>query len=258
MTIDIDNTYDVSISGNITALNGAVELDALQKDSQLVRVAGTWIATVSFQLTTDGTNWFPALAVNLSTGEVVSSTTVNGNFVILSAGCKSVRAIATLFTSGTVNIAVEGSTSSQYYGAISTNAASFLATSTQGPANTIANAWPVKITDGSDQAVVTATGDLTVSDGLSNGGVFGNLLMATANTAYEAKVGVSRLTNRKSLMITALDNMFWGYANTVTTANGMPLYKNQSVIFNIDADSSFQVWLVSATSSANARIAEST
>lgn len=92
---------------------------------------------------------------------------------------------------------------------------------------------------------------------MKNGGVHGTLTLTTLNTAYEAKVGASRLTGRKSLVIVAQDNMFWGYDNTVTTSNGIPLLKNQSVIFDVDPDSTFQVWLVASASSKTAKIAES-
>jgi hypothetical protein len=103
----------------------------------------------------------------------------------------------------------------------------------------------------------TATGDLTVTDGLSDGGATGNLNLVTANTSYEAKVSSSRLPNRKLLTIMAFDNdMFWGFNNSVTTGNGFLLYKGQTISFSIDANSSFQIWLVCAVSNTNARIVE--
>lgn len=103
----------------------------------------------------------------------------------------------------------------------------------------------------------SANGDLTTVDGLRNGGVFGTLSIPTANTAVEAKVGGSRLVNRKSLVIIPQDDMFWGYDNTVTISNGMPIKKDQVLIFSIDANSTFQVWLVASANSKNAKIAES-
>lgn len=103
----------------------------------------------------------------------------------------------------------------------------------------------------------SSNGDLTTVDGLRNGGTQGNLNLVTGGTAYEAKVGVSALVNRKSLMITALDDMYWGYDNTVTTSTGTPIYKNQQIIFSIDPNSTFSVWLVASTNNKNARITES-
>jgi hypothetical protein len=115
-----------------------------------------------------------------------------------------------------------------------------------------------KLTDGTNTVLVTPLGDLEVSDGLSNGGVNGNLVLTTANTAYEAKVGASRLTNRKSLTIQAVDfDVYWGYSSGVTVANGTLLNKGQFIVFACDPNSTFQVWLVCANSSKNVRIAES-
>ena len=131
-------------------------------------------------------------------------------------------------------------------------------TANQGAPNTDANAWPSKITDGTDTAKITTNSDLSVSDGLRDGGVYGALTLTTGGTTYEAKVGGSRLANRKCLTITAMDDMYWGYSSSVTTSNGTPLYKNQQIIFSIDPDSTFQVWLVASSSSKSARISEST
>lgn len=114
---------------------------------------------------------------------------------------------------------------------------------------------------GVEQTPVASTtlGDLEVVDGLKSGGVNGNLNLVTGNTAYEAKVGASRLSSRKSLMVTAFDNdMYWGYSNTVTTSSGHPLLKGQTIVFAVDPNaSSFQVWLVCVPNNKNARITES-
>ena len=316
MGIEDDSQYDVSITGSLTALNSALELDPIQKDSQLIAITGTWVGTVSFQISVDGTNWVAATVVNVGSGAVISSTTANGTFVMMTAGCKVARVIMTAYGSGTALVANEGSTFSQYIGIISSNPASLLATVTQGTSpwvvsgtvtaaedknygvvgantarsaaqignatgaadfnagatgaqtlrtvanqgapNTAANGWFQRLTDGTDNVAVTANNDLSVSDGLSNGGVNGALTLTTANTAYQAKVGASALVNLKNLTITALDDMFWGYNNTVTTATGSPLYKNQVITFDVDPDSTFQVWLVASANGKTARIAEST
>ncbi len=98
---------------------------------------------------------------------------------------------------------------------------------------------------------------ITVDDGLNSGGVQGQLTLTLANTAYEAKVGVSALSNRKMLIVTALDDMYWGFSNTVTASTGTPVYKNQQITFAINPSSGFQIWLIASTASRIARIAES-
>ena len=119
----------------------------------------------------------------------------------------------------------------------------------------------VNITDSTDatkQAKVSTSGDVSVSDGIHSGGVNGSLSLTTANTAYEAKVGGSRLSNRKTLTIMSEDtDLYWGYSNSVTTSNGTKIYKNQFATFELDPnDSSVQIWIVSASNSKTARITE--
>lgn len=116
-----------------------------------------------------------------------------------------------------------------------------------------------KITDGTDTVEISsAYGEQKIVDGLRNGGVHGNLLLVTAGTAYEAKVGGSRLSDRKLLTIRAIDNgTYWGYDNTVTTTSGTPLDSGQFISWEIDPDSNFQVWLVNSTNNRNVRITES-
>lgn len=121
----------------------------------------------------------------------------------------------------------------------------------------VSDALKTIVSDGTDNAAIATNGDLKVVDGLKNGGVQGSLTLTTGGTAYEAKVGGSRLANRKLLTITAEDDMFWGYDNTVTTSNGTPLKKNQQIAFSIDPDSTFQVWVVASGNNKSARITES-
>lgn len=130
-------------------------------------------------------------------------------------------------------------------------------TANQGTANTAANAWPTKITDGTDIALVTTSGEQRVVDGLNNGGVYGTVSLPTANTAVEMKVGGARLANRKFLQIYCNNNgLFWGLDNSVTTSNGTPLVNQQVISFAINPDSSFQVWLVGSTNTKSVQVTE--
>lgn len=127
----------------------------------------------------------------------------------------------------------------------------------QGTANSVANSWPIKVTDGTDTGGVTTNGDQKVADGVRNGGVYGALNIPTANTAVEAKVGASRLTNRKSLIISIENNgVFWGLDNTVTTTSGVPTANGQVLTFSPDPDSTFQVWLVGSANNKNVHVVE--
>lgn len=106
--VTFNPNYDVPITGTITALNGTVALDLLQKDIQSVSILGTWVATLIFEGSNDGTNWFTLPAIDVSTNSIVFSTTVNGNYLLPSGGLSQTRVKASAFTSGTVNVANEG------------------------------------------------------------------------------------------------------------------------------------------------------
>lgn len=100
----------------------------------------------------------------------------------------------------------------------------------------------------------SANGDLQVSDVADNAGVFGAITVTT--TAIEAKVGASNLANRKNL--TLYNNggatIYFGYANTVTTSTGTPLFKEQTVSFAIGPNLS--VWLIASGGSRDVRVTE--
>lgn len=119
-------------------------------------------------------------------------------------------------------------------------------------------AWFSRISDGTDTAAVATQGDLKVADGLKSGGVQGQVSVPTVNVPVEAKVGASRLTNRKFLQITANNTgLFYGFDNTVTTTSGTPIANNASVSFSIDSDSTFQVWVVGNGNGKSIQVLES-
>lgn len=241
--VTFNPNYDVPVTGTITALNGVVALDLLQKDIQSVSILGTWTATLIFEGSNDGTNWFTIPAINVSTNAIVFSTAANGNFLVPAGGMSQTRVRASAFTSGTVNIANEGANEGLAQFVFQNNHDSLKGT--------------VKVTDGTDTQGVSTNGDAKVVDGMRNGGVYGALNIPTANTPVEAKVGVSRLSNRKLLMITIENNgIFWGLDNSVTTTSGISTVNGQVLTFAIDPDSTFQVWLVGNANNKNVHIAE--
>lgn len=87
----------------------------------------------------------------------------------------------------------------------------------------------------------SVTGDLFVRDSINTSST--NAALSVTTTAVEAKVGASRLTNRKFLSITPTNGtIYWGSANTVTTANGTPIFKNQCVTMAFTDN--VAVWLI--------------
>lgn len=90
-------------TGTAGALNATVDatsLDSIGSVSALI--TGTWVGTITFQGSLDGSVFFDMLALNLSTNALISTTTANGSFLINSFGLKAVRVKATSYTSGTL------------------------------------------------------------------------------------------------------------------------------------------------------------
>ena len=89
----------------------------------------------------------------------------------------------------------------------------------------------------------SANGDAFVRDSINTSSL--NAAISIATTAAEAKAGASRLTNRKFISITPTNGtVYWGSANTVTIANGTPIFKNQCVTMAFTDN--VAVWLIAA------------
>jgi len=87
----------------------------------------------------------------------------------------------------------------------------------------------------------SANGDAFVRDSINTSSL--NAAISIATTAAEAKAGASRLTNRKFISITPTNGtVYWGSANTVTIANGTPIFKNQCVTMAFTDN--VAVWLI--------------
>jgi hypothetical protein len=104
----------VSTTGNITALNGSVTLTTQGTSGVAIDLRGTFVATVTFQGTIDGTTFFNLQATPVASSNNVAAVTTAaaaGAWYVQSGGCVQVRAIATAFTSGTITATIRGVTS---------------------------------------------------------------------------------------------------------------------------------------------------
>jgi len=128
------------------------------------------------------------------------------------------------------------------------------ATVNQGTANTATNGWPVKVTDGTSVVSVSTNLEIRSSDTVNHGGVNGAITVGVSAT--EAKVGASKLTNRKLLTIFHNGNgtLYWGYSNAVTTANGTQIFKNTMLALPVGDGTS--IWLISNIAGQDVRITE--
>jgi hypothetical protein len=73
-----------------------------------IQLTGTWVGTVTFERTMDGTTWHSATAINM--GNPYTSVTGNGIYYINAAGAIAARVRLTAFTSGTVTTALYAAT----------------------------------------------------------------------------------------------------------------------------------------------------
>lgn len=134
-------------------------------------------------------------------------------------------------------------------------------TATNDSVGTEGSAVPTKATyvagtDGTNlQGISTDTnGNVNVTDRANSSGVYGSLTVGT--TAVQVKVGGANLTNRKLVVIhnNSGNTMYWGFNSSVTTSNGIVLFRDQVV--SIPVGPNIDIYIISGSSAQNSRIAE--
>ena len=157
-TVSIVNA-DVTASGTITTQNlvpagtatagSAVAVALNGKGTVTIQVTGSYTGALSPQVTTDGTNWITqggTVLQNMATG--ASSATIPsasvGIWQIEINGHAQFRITALAAVTGTATITLRAAAGTSQVSAA------------QGPASGIANAWPTKLTDGTNTAAVKA------------------------------------------------------------------------------------------------------
>lgn len=105
-TQDVDRTA----TGNLTAAAQTVAVVAASDGNVGLQITGTWVATLQFEGTIDGTNWFAMNAHAIGTNaSLITSTTANGQWRLMSGGCAQVRVRCSAFTSGTAVVTLVAS-----------------------------------------------------------------------------------------------------------------------------------------------------
>lgn len=105
MTVTIDRGMDATGTSSVLEVvpSGAASIG--------VQVAGTFVATISFEATIDGTNWV-AIGVaplsDLRAGALVTSATAVGAWQtpVQVSGLRGFRARCSAYTSGTANVRI--------------------------------------------------------------------------------------------------------------------------------------------------------
>lgn len=97
-------------TANLAAANAEAIADLNGHATLSVDVRGTFVGTVVFEGTIDGTNYLALVAYNIATGAYVASSTAALNGVLNCAGFRRVRVRCSAYTSGTIVVALRAST----------------------------------------------------------------------------------------------------------------------------------------------------
>jgi len=112
LPVTVSAGTDRTATGSITNTQ-TVEINTQASGACGVQLSGVWTGTVVFEATVNGSIWNPVLAVNSVSGDEVTSTTANGNWVIACAGFQKVRARGNTVTSGSATVFLDASTCPQ-------------------------------------------------------------------------------------------------------------------------------------------------
>ena len=86
--------------------SGCVVQNVGNLTSSAIQLTGTWVATIQFEGSVDGTNYQALLAKASETGTGVTSATANGIWGVPVSGLRYVRVRASAYTSGTVHVVI--------------------------------------------------------------------------------------------------------------------------------------------------------
>lgn len=134
---------DITASGTLTAAAQTVALALSGQSAASTQITGTWVGTLTFEASLDGTTWTAINAVSASTSSPQTTTTVNGLYRLTPAGTQQIRVNMTAFTSGSAVISLRASI---------------------GTGGVFANQiLPTKITDGTNTAAIKAASTAAVA-----------------------------------------------------------------------------------------------
>jgi len=98
--------------------------------------------------------------------------------------------------------------------------------------------------------------EVTIDQIINNQGTPPSTL-TVGTTSIEVKFGANRLVDRKLVVIHNSSNntIYWGWDNTVTTSNGIPIFKNQTSFFEVGDQ--IGIWVIAPTAGNVVRVNES-
>ena len=100
---------DTTATGSITAISQNVALALNGKSGVAIQITGTWVGTLQFEGTVDGTNWVTANGVFAGSSTPGPTITTNGIVRVTPSGLAQFRITSTAWTSGTAVITIRAS-----------------------------------------------------------------------------------------------------------------------------------------------------
>lgn len=108
-------TADKTSSGTLAALNAALSANSEGCAACVFQVIGTWVGSLAFEVSVDGTNWITARAFNYLSGLELQAVTTNVTAVVLCAGFKQARVRMAAYTSGSAAVAADSAVGLQSF-----------------------------------------------------------------------------------------------------------------------------------------------
>jgi len=109
MGIESNTEFEAIINGTLTAIGQTVDISGPNGSTTIVQLSGTWSGTIAAEVSVDGTNFISIPSLNQATLSMTANITVNGAYIITTAGYVHIRLRTTNWISGTATIAAYGS-----------------------------------------------------------------------------------------------------------------------------------------------------
>ena len=169
ISVTVSGGVERFTTGNITSTQ-SVYIDTTSAGTCGIVISGTWTGQIDFESTVDSINWI-AINASIPNDGTEQFTLVNGTWTIACAGFQKIRVIGNTVLTGSATAFLNASTSQQIVSIVNPlpTGTNTIGKVDQGAKNTLANAWPIKLTDGTN---VMPTGDsiarplyVTMTDG---------------------------------------------------------------------------------------------
>ena len=238
-------TLDLLGSGTITALNGTVVISTHGCSTANISVSGTWVATLVIEGQSGDNIWYVLQLGNPAGGINLNTFSTNNLYTTGIGGFTQIRVRASAYTSGTVSITINLSVGDQQTLAVDANGNQQVVGNVAGGSTDSGNAVkigavfnstpPTYSTGQRTDAQSDGRGNLSTADVITNTLSSGSITVGT--TAVAARVSSSNLVNRKMLTISPqTGTVYLGSSSSVTTATGIPIFKNQVISFAFSAN----------------------